>query len=51
MMIIEIEENDDWIDDFQTPKEVQDTVRRVQELEIELAKMKLVLQQVTGRWK
>lgn len=51
MMIIEIEENDDWIDDFQPPKEVQDTVRRVQELEIELAKMKLVLQQVAGRWK
>ena len=51
MMIIEIEENDDWIDDFQPPKEIQDTVRRVQELEIELAKMKLVLQQVAGRWK
>ena len=51
MMIIEIEENDDWIDDFQPPKEVQDTVRRVQKLEIELAKMKLVLQQVAGRWK
>lgn len=51
MMIIEIEENDDWIDDFQPPKELQDTVRRVQELEIELAKMKLVLQQVAGRWK
>jgi agmatine/peptidylarginine deiminase len=45
MMLIEIEENDDWIDDFQPPKEVQDTVRRVQELEIELAKMKLVLSQ------
>lgn len=50
MMIIEIEENDDWIDDFQPPKEVQDTVRRVQKLEIELAKIKLVLQQATGRW-
>ncbi len=50
MMIIEIEENDEWIDDFQPPKEVQDTVRRVQELEIELAKIKLVLQQATGRW-
>lgn len=45
MMLIEIEENDDWIDDFQPPKEVQDTVKRVQELEIELAKMKLVLSQ------
>ena len=45
MMLIEIEENDDWIDDFEPPKEVQDTVRRVHELEIELAKMKLVLSQ------
>lgn len=45
MMLIEIEENDDWIDDFQPPKEVQDTVRRVQELEIEMARMKLFLTQ------
>jgi agmatine/peptidylarginine deiminase len=45
MMLIEIEENDDWIDDFQPPKEVQDTVKRVQELEIEMARMKLFLTQ------
>jgi agmatine/peptidylarginine deiminase len=45
MMLIEIEENDDWIDDFQPPKEVQDTVKRVQELEIEIARMKLFLTQ------
>jgi len=45
MMLIEIEENDDWIDDFQPRKEVQDTVKRVQELEIEMARMKLFLTQ------
>ena len=33
----EIEENDDWIDNFEPPKEVQETVERVRELEIKLA--------------
>lgn len=51
MMMVEIEENDDWIDDFQPPKEVQDTVRRVQELEIEVEKMKIVLGNAISRWK
>ena len=37
----EVEENDNWIDSFQPPKSVQDTVNRVQEIEIELAKIKL----------
>ena len=32
----EIEENDDWIDEFQPPKAVQDTVQRVRELELRL---------------
>ena len=29
----EIEENDNWIDDFQPPAEVQDTIKRVRVLE------------------
>ena len=29
----EIEENDKWIDDFQPPAEVQDTIKRVRVLE------------------
>ena len=33
----EIEENDRWIDTFEPPKEVQETVDRVRELEIKLA--------------
>jgi len=40
----EVEENDDWIDKFEPPKSVQDTVGRVHELEIELAKLKLQLE-------
>ena len=39
----EVEENDHWIDSFEPPKEVQNTVGRVQELEIEVEKLKLVL--------
>ena len=33
----EIEENDNWIDTFEPPKEVQETVERVRDLEIRLA--------------
>ena len=45
MMLEEIEENDTWIDEWKPPKVVQSTMVKVQELEIELAKMKLVLSQ------
>ena len=40
----EVEENDNWIDEFEPPKSVQDTVGRVHELEIELAKLKLLIE-------
>ena len=33
----EIEENDNWIDNFEPPKEVQETVERVRELEVKMA--------------
>ena len=39
----EVEENDDWIDKFEPPKSVQDTVKRVHDLEIEIEKLKLIL--------
>ena len=32
-MLEEIEENDTWIDEFQPPPQVQDTVRRVRDIE------------------
>jgi len=40
----EVEENDRWIDEFQPPKSVQDTVARVHDLEIEIEKLKLMLE-------
>ena len=33
----EIEENDRWIGNFEPPREVQETVERVRELEVKLA--------------
>ena len=41
MMWEEIEENDNWIDKFEPPKEVQETVERSMKLEIQLAYMKI----------
>ena len=43
----EVEENDDWIDKYEPPKSVQDTVRRVHDLEIEIEKIKLMVNGVT----
>ena len=40
----EVEENDDWIDKFEPPNSVQDTVKRVHDLEIEIAKIKMSLE-------
>ena len=40
----EVEENDRWIDEFKPPKSVQDTVARVHDLEIEIEKLKLMLE-------
>ena len=39
----EVEENDNWIDEFEPPQSVQDTAKRVHDLEIELARIKLML--------
>ena len=45
MMLEEIEENDTWIDEWKPPEVVQSTMAKVQQLEIELAEMKLILSQ------
>ena len=36
-MLEEIEENDSWIDEFEPPKELQENIRRVRELELRIA--------------
>ena len=40
MVVIEFEENDNWIDEFQPPASVQETVKQVRKLEIEIALLK-----------
>ena len=46
MMLVEIEENDDWIDDFKPPEDVQMTVQKVQKLDIEIEKLKMRMEQL-----
>ena len=40
----EVEENDNWIDNFEPPKTVQDALKRVHELELEVARLKLLIE-------
>jgi len=41
MMLVEIEENDDWIDEFEPPKAVQENIERVQKLELRLKELEV----------
>lgn len=43
MMMVEIEENDDWIDEFEPPKSVQENIARVRELELRLLRLETLL--------
>jgi hypothetical protein len=45
VMLEEIEENDTWIDEWKPPEIVQATVAKVQQLEVEIAKIKLIISQ------
>ena len=40
MMAVEVEENDDWIDSFEPPKSVQETVTQVRKLETQVELLK-----------
>jgi len=43
LTMAEVEENDQWIDDFEPPQSVQNTIARVHDIEIELARIKLAM--------
>ena len=43
LTMAEVEEKDQWIDDFEPPQSVQNTITRVHDIEIELAKIKLAM--------
>ncbi len=40
----EVEENDNWIDEWTPPASVQDMVAKVHVLEVEIAKLKLIVE-------
>ena len=42
-MLEEIEENDNWIDEWSPPKEVQTTIERVRELELRIVVLETLL--------
>lgn len=42
----EVEENDNWIDEYQPPKSVQENIQRVREIQIDLAKLKLMMENI-----
>lgn len=44
MMQIEVEENDNWIDEFKPPPAVMDSVERVRQLEIKIKELELKMQ-------
>lgn len=43
LTMAEVEENDQWIDDFEPPQSVQNTIARVHDIEIDLARIKLAM--------
>lgn len=45
----EVEENDNWIDDFEPPKSVQNTVAQVHQLQISIAELQLRLAALEGK--
>jgi hypothetical protein len=48
-MLIEIEENDTWIDEWTPPSSVQENIKRVRDIELQLVEMQLKLQFLLAR--
>jgi len=48
-MYIEVEENDDWIDNWKPPASVQENIKRVRDIELQLVEMQLKLQFLLAR--
>ena len=48
LLAVEVEENDNWIDEWSPPASVQDTIRRVQELEKREAVILIEIQNLKG---
>ena len=48
-MYIEVEENDNWIDDWKPPSSVQENIKRVRDIELQLVEMQLKIKFLLAR--
>ena len=48
-MFVEVEENDNWIDNWKPPSSVQENIKRVREIELQLVEMQLKIEFLLAR--
>ena len=48
-MFIEVEENDNWIDNWKPPSSVQENIKRVRDIELQLVEMQLKIEFLLAR--
>jgi len=44
MLMIEVEENDNWIDEWKPPASVEENIKRVRDMELQMKELQLKLQ-------
>jgi hypothetical protein len=44
MLMIEVEENDNWIDEWKPPASVEENIKRVRDMELQVKELQLKLQ-------
>ena len=45
MMDMQVDKNNDWINSFKPPAEVQDTIKRVRTLELKIKELEILIEQ------
>lgn len=45
MMDMQVDKNNDWINSFKPPAEVQDTIKRVRHLELKIKELEIIIEQ------
>ena len=48
-MFVEVEENDSWIDNWKPPSSVQENIKRVRDIELQLVEMQLKIEFLLAR--
>mgnify|MGYP003660142264 FL=1 len=48
-MFVEVEENDNWIDNWKPPSSVQENIKRVRDIELQLVEMQLKIEFLLAR--